>query len=129
MELTSEHKRFIESLDSRLANEPLNADDAAEICEHELLRDPERIIALNKELRQLKAHWTTEDTEPTTWPDDSFIIGDSGYGDYYCVSRTGAFTGIVAYEHEMAAFTPFAASFDDYYELMMRDFRKRVDRY
>ena len=129
MELTSEHKCFIESLDSRLAYEALNADDAAEICEHEFLRDPERIIALNNEMRQLKARWTTDDLEPRPWPDDYLIIGDSGCGDYYCVSRTRAFPGIVAYEHEMAAFTPFAASFDEYYELMMQDFRKRIDRY
>ena len=123
MELTSEHKRFIESLDSRLAAEALNADDAAEICEHEFLRDHERIIALNNELRQLNARWTSDDLEPRPWPDDYLVIGDSGCGDYYCVSRTRAFPGIVAYEHEMAAFTPFAASFDEYYELMMQDFR------
>lgn len=129
MELSANHRRFIESLSSRLADEPLNDEDVDEICKHELLRDAAKIISLNEELRQLKAHWTLDDTEPHPWPDDYFVIGDSGCGDYYCISRTGRFSGIVAYEHEMAAFRHFAADFDDYYELMMADFRKRADRY
>jgi hypothetical protein len=125
IELPEHYRQYIASLPARFASEPISAADIAEICEHEFLNDQTKIEAANAEVRSFTANWTPHPPEAHNWPDDYLVIGDSGCGDYYCISRSGSFPGVVAYEHEMASFTPFAPDFDAYYEAMMTDFRKR----
>lgn len=129
MNLPAYFRDYIASLKGRLDLEGFNERDVADIESHELIHDLNRIYALNQEIRSYKATWLVEHREPQFWPDDYLVIGDSGSGNYFCISLSGAFDGVVLFDHEMAEFTPFAPSLDDFYISIIGDMQPRKARY
>ena len=123
--LTPEYSSYLETLENRVRREPkLSQDDIEDLGHNELIFDREFLIDLNRQIRSHQARWLATDVEDSSWPDDLLIIGGFGCGDYYCISSSGAFTGIQLYEHEVGRFVHVANDFDSYYETIMSDVRK-----
>jgi hypothetical protein len=125
MELPEIYRKYLTSLSSRLQLEGFNDSDFADISKNELIFDPDRINILNQEIRSFKAYWNTGWQEPGFWPDDYLIIGESGSGNYYCISKSGEFHDVLCFEHELAEFNHYADSLDSFYNLVIETMQPR----
>ncbi|NMG35210.1 hypothetical protein GRF61_12220 [Azoarcus sp. TTM-91] len=67
----------------------------------------------NAEVREAKAVWYSEVGD---WSVDDWIIGSMGNGDYYLISKTGSYTGVWQYHHELREKALLAPSLRDFYE-------------
>ena len=70
--------------------------------------------ALNASVRGFEANWYGEMGQ---WPDNDWIIGEMGNGDYYFISRDGSYPGVWQYHHELLEkelISPTLRGFYDY---------------
>jgi len=73
-----------------------------------LLIDASRVRKLNADVRDILPDW----------PDDEWIIGEDGAGNYFVVSQSGSHTGVRQYDHEWQRFEEFMPNlraFFDYF--------------
>lgn len=125
MELPSHFAIYIRTLANRLASEGFSASDAADIATHELISDETRLTLLNESVRGFSTHWLAEWNEPGSWPEDHIVIGENGAGNYYCISLSGSYAGVLEYDHECKEFVPWADSLEGYYQEVMSIMRSR----
>jgi len=76
-----------------------------------LLTDWEQVRRLNREVRSIPDCWTPSDGQ---WPDDNWIIGEDGAGNYFVVSQRGLYEGVRIYDHEWRRFELFKADIQEY---------------
>jgi hypothetical protein len=69
-----------------------------------LLLDSSAIIGLNRQIRSRPVYGMD-------WPDDYFVIGEDGLGDFFCIDLTKS-PSPVLFDHEMSDFTKQADSVD-----------------
>lgn len=119
MELPSHFLTYIRTLAGRLGSEGFSESDAADIATHELISDETRLALLNDSVRGFSTHWMAEWEEPGPWPEDHIVIGENGAGNYYCISRSGSYAGVLEYDHECKEFVLWAASLEGYYQEVM----------
>lgn len=68
----------------------------------ELCEDPADILFLNQEARE---DWVpTPDHAELYWPPQMLIVGETGFGDYYCIDAMEEVQGIVQYNHQDVTF-------------------------
>ncbi len=53
---------------------------------------------LNQQVRSCSAEWLPNQL---SWPDDDWIVGEDGAGNYYTVSKSGDYCGVRFYDHEL----------------------------
>lgn len=109
---------YLENLSDRLASEGFSDSDTKEIAAHELISDRKQPMQLNEYARNLITYWFVGWDEPVPWPDDFYIIGENGAGNFYCVSRSGLFPGVKEYDHECKGFVPWVSSLEEYTEVV-----------
>ena len=119
MELPNHFVTYVRTLATRLASEGFSPSDAADIAAHELISDNTRLALLNDSVRGFSTHWLAEWEEPGPWPEDHIVIGENGAGNYYCISRSGLYAGVLEYDHEYREFVPRADSLEGYYQEVM----------
>lgn len=56
-----------------------------------LITDYNAVLELNKELRKIVPEW----------PEDDWIIGQDGAGNYFVMSQSGFYPGVRFWDHEM----------------------------
>jgi hypothetical protein len=127
MELPENYRQYLSSLRGRLERVGFGEPDFNDIAENELMFELSRIESLNSEVRSIKAFWSLEQTEAGYWPDDQLIIGGRGNGDYYFISKSGAFSGVRSFSHECLEVEEYARSLDDYFDKTMEIMRSRID--
>lgn len=71
------------------------------------------IIQINNEVRSIQTAWYSE---VDSWPDDDWIVGAMGNGDYYVVSRSGSYEGVWQYHHELREKEFLAPTLRAFYE-------------
>lgn len=128
MECSEEYRRYLSTLKERLQSEGFSQRDFEDISENELIFDFNRVELLNREMRSFKTIWLIDQQQPRYWPDDYFIIGGGGNGDYYCISKTGKFSGVMCFEHECLIFSEYASSLEDFYLKTIEIMRPRLDK-
>ena len=72
----------------------------------ELLNHADAIISLNQEVPAI--HWENE------WPDEQFVIGDNGCGDYYTIDIDDEESPVFFFEHEQSDFDETAGSLEEF---------------
>lgn len=125
MELPDFYRTYLSTLKERLEREGFCESDFEDISSNELIFDSSKVEAINVEMRSFKAIWLPMQVEPSFWPDDWLIIGGSGNGDYFCISKSGSFSGVYCFEHESLQFVSYASSLDDFYAKTMVIMRSR----
>jgi hypothetical protein len=71
------------------------------------------VEGLNAEIRSFEADWLPGVRQ---WPDDEWIIGEDGAGNYFVVSKAGLYGGIRRYDHEWKVFEEWQPTLRDYFE-------------
>lgn len=127
MEIPEYYITYLKTLKVRLESEGFCETDFQDISTNELIFDIIRVELLNREMRAFEAFWSVAQTEASYWPDDWFIIGGGGNGDYFCISKGGVLPGVYCFEHELLQFTKYASSLEDFYQKTMEIMRPRLD--
>ncbi len=60
------------------------------------------------------------------WPDDDWIVGEDGAGNYYVISKSGAYEGVFEYLHETLEKLPLAANLRGFYEYCIGIHRQSI---
>lgn len=81
-----------------------------------LLTDPTYVRQLNADVRNIIAEW----------PEDEWIIGEDGAGNYFCVSRSESHSGIRQFDHEWKRFEDFMPTLHAYFDYFA-DIARRTD--
>jgi hypothetical protein len=68
---------------------------------------------LNESVRSFTAQWYGAIEQ---WPDDDWIVGEMGNGDYYFVSQSGSYSGVWQYQHELRDKELLVLTLRDFYE-------------
>lgn len=80
---------------------------------HALVTDHAKLEDLNARVRAEKNEWIAG---TVGWPDDEWVIGDDGRGDFYLVSASGMYEGVHYYDHETKEIEPFKPSLRAFYD-------------
>lgn len=75
------------------------------------------ILTLNNSVRTCRVLWYENQDQ---WPEDDWIIGEMGNGDYYFVSRSNQYSGVWQYHHELRMKEPVAQSLREFYEFCVK---------
>lgn len=78
-----------------------------------LVTDFKKIDDWNREVRAEHMQWVDG---IDGWPDDEWIIGKDGFGNDYVVSKSGLYSGVHVYDHELRNFEPFQPSLRAYFD-------------
>jgi len=90
------------------------------VSDVELLADPIRVVAINREVRLGTVH--DPDGNEFRWPDQLLVIGETGDGDYYCVDCDGEHPGVLQFRHHPVEFEFIADSLQEFVELLLESF-------
>ena len=99
-----------------LHREPHSLFDAASHAACALLTDWEHVLKLNQDARREGVEYIQG---VVGWPDDEWIIGEDGRGGSYLVSRTGRYTGVHYYDHEICAIEDHQPTLRDFFDLCL----------
>jgi hypothetical protein len=129
MELPERYMKFIGSLEVRIKLEDFRDDDFIDITTNELIFNEQLIEQINIDNRKYKSIWDISQSTPSFWPGDHLIIGGLGSGNYYFISSSNAFDGIMFFDHEICETYIFAVTLDEFYEKVMSVMRDRKNAY
>ncbi len=76
-----------------------------------IVADYNRICRINQEVRTINS-WA----EGFTWPDERWVIGEDGAGNYFVVTRGDIFGAVEFFDHEWLQFEPEKASLREFFE-------------
>lgn len=110
MDIPEDVRFIIENYETAvLGYSSLNSAQKDELEGYYLLREESHILEENRHVRSTKANWTLEITE---WPNDYFIIGHDGCGNFYYLDKSSNKVGF--YDHDDMEFQPEADSLQAY---------------
>jgi SMI1 / KNR4 family (SUKH-1) len=95
------------------------------VSQVELLAHLDAILELNHEARLIPI--LDPDGEEFRWPDSLLIIGETGFGDYYCLDATGEFPGVLQFEHQPVEFYAVADSLAEFTDMLLKTFEPAPD--
>jgi hypothetical protein len=107
-EVPIEYLRFV-------ADYPILPDDFADVREREVFADVQKALVVNLEVRRRPP------VDGAAWPDQYFVVGESGCGDWYCLDTSHSPAPVVCWNHETAAFEPTAHSLSAFLEHILRN--------
>jgi len=79
------------------------------------------IDGLNTGVRETKGCWYPANGD---WLDDDWIIGEDGAGNFYVLSKSGAYQGVFEYLHECLEKQPLEPDIRAYYEYCIQIHRE-----
>lgn len=119
--------RFLESYPAVLKAARRSIDDSDQegfVCQAELLCDPADAVILNEEARSESIE--SPDGMIFFWPDQMLIIGETRYGDYYCIDAEQEVKGVIQFDHQNVQFEVIADSIDEFVEILIDTFVEGV---
>ena len=78
--------------------------------------DFDHVVRLNADVRSVEADWAPGHS---LWPDDDWIIGEDGAGNYFTVAKTGCYHGVREYHHELKRFEDFQPTIRAYFDYVI----------
>ncbi len=76
-----------------------------------IIMDCNRVCRINQEVRTIN-NWANE----FTWPDERWIVGEDGAGNYFVVTKGDIFGAVDLFDHEWLRFEPEKASLREFFE-------------
>ena len=96
---------------SWLTQSGLPALDANGFASCAIITDYDHICRLNQEVRAIDS-WAAG----FSWPDERWIVGEDGAGNYFVVTKGDMFGVVEFFDHEGLRFEPEKASLRDFFE-------------
>lgn len=104
-------------LDYPAALSALTRADESWVHEHELVADAALLTELNHEVR-LEPIVDTQGNR-FDWPEQLFVIGENGAGDYYCVDIEESEPVVIHFDQLSVEFYEIEDSLDEYVAMLM----------
>lgn len=86
------------------------------VCQAECLSDAPDVLQLNVEVRSESVEGP--DGMVFFWPDQMLVIGETGFGDYYCIDVEQEVAGVIQFDHQAVQFEVIADSLDEFVEIL-----------
>ena len=114
---------FLDDYPSVLRTARRSIDDSEQqgfVCNAELLEDEADVLTLNLEVRAESVE--SPDGMIFFWPDQMLVIGETGFGDYYCIDAAEEVEGVIQFDHQAVQFEVIADSLEEFVEILVDTF-------